>query len=170
MRKRLKVSASRSALRFALFGISAAMLSGCSDSRRLEDPFGNPFQASSRTDRSPTATVRYSSPDVYQPRDRAPENSDAITSQPLAAPPAPGASYRAPQAANGPGYGTPARQSPTLVSPRVSAPASTGAIGNGARSGAVGGGTAEGGTPMVVAQGESVETIALRLACRRPPC
>ena len=71
----LPLVSSRSALRLALLAATALTLTGCADSSRLADPFGNPFGSSEQVDRSPTGSV----PPPVRKQER-------IIGQPLAAP------------------------------------------------------------------------------------
>lgn len=126
------------ALRLAAAAGFAALLAGCADSERLADPFSNPFHTARNVDNTSTASIPTSS----------------VQSRPLPAP----SNYRAvgaPSAA----YAAPSHQSPSLGAAPQPANDMTSSLGRGQN---VAGWTAEGGTPVVVAQGETVEVIARR--------
>lgn len=123
---------SRSALRFALLAATGLTLTGCADSSRLADPFGNPFGSSEQVvDRSPTGSV----PPPVRKQER-------IVGQPLSAPQQT-ASFApsAPPAASAPASSAPSE-------PRAGASFSNW--------------TSQGGTPIVMAQGESVKVLSDR--------
>jgi len=155
MRKvRLWGAKSPTVIRLLLAGAGASVLAGCADSTRFSDPgdpLGNPFRtSSSRVDRSPTASVN-------PPPMRAPASAP-IQSRSLAAP-QPQANYS--------NYGVPANPSPKLasaqpVSPRGDITASTGRTAQG-----MAGWSANGGTPVVVANGETLDTISNRYGVPR---
>jgi murein DD-endopeptidase MepM/ murein hydrolase activator NlpD len=151
-------------VRLAVIGVATMMLGGCADTGRGGDPFASPFQSTAGLDRSPTGST-VSPPqqqasnffaDAFKPFDDhpAPPPAASVSSAPPRAPrpapidsqplTAPSASIPAPSVAYRPGV--------------PAAPAT--ALHN--VPGGVGGWSAEGGTPVVVAQGESAETIAQR--------
>ncbi len=150
--------------RVVLAGFVAGLLSGCSsEASRLSDPFSNPFQGSSRyqTDQQPTSTIS-----------RRSRSSGKIVAEPL--PPLSsgqsssqssvqqrwmqGTQSRVPAA---PTYGTQATSSPRIS--YSTAPAQhvdvTGTVN---RVTDYGHWSGQGGTPIVVAQGETVDILARR--------
>jgi murein DD-endopeptidase MepM/ murein hydrolase activator NlpD len=137
-------SGSRLVLRIALAGGLAGLLAGCADSQRLSDPFSNPFQPSARAvDPTPTASYNYNN---------AP--AGAVQSRPLPAP----SDLRSTNVPS-PAYSAPVHPSPSLASAQPPATDMTSSV---ARGQSVAGWTAEGGTPVVVANGETIELIAKR--------
>ncbi len=128
----------RNAVRVALTGLVGIWLSGCSaDSTRLSDTFNSPFT-------NPFATAAN---DTGAP-------SSSVASAPLA-PTAPRADYAAA-----------AHPSPVAVAALApAAPTTTGRIktpGNPGVTGSVNGWSAVGGSPIVVADGESLDSLSRR--------
>lgn len=115
-------------------GIAAALLAGCSNSERLRDPFGSPFQTSAMSpDLAPTSSIAPSSA-AGEVVDAAPVSP--VQSRPLS-PPAVSAAAPSPQE---PRIAvTPTRPAQHLA-----------------------GWSAEGGTPISVAQGENAAILATR--------
>ena len=140
---------SRKAGLLVTVALCGATLAGCAESSRLSDPFGNPFEASSRyADKSPTASTprpSYNSPSASSPTYSAPLGR--VQSRPLSAP---GASAS---------YSAPAMASPRLASAPSAAPIATGGI---IRSSGPGGWTGQGGPQVTVGQGESAKILADR--------
>jgi hypothetical protein len=142
---------SRKAGLLVTVALCGATLAGCAESSRLSDPFGNPFEASSRyADRSadglhaarpPTIRPRLNSPTYSAPLGR-------VQSRPLSGARRLGFLLRARGMA-----------SPRLASAAASAPVSTGGI---IRSSGPGGWTGQGGPQVTVGQGESAEILADR--------
>jgi murein DD-endopeptidase MepM/ murein hydrolase activator NlpD len=134
MSKSTASNISRFATRMALTGIVGVWLAGCSsDATRLSDPFTNPFASASNDDAAPTPKVAVS---------------------PLAS--------NAP--ANG-AYSTPAHRSPIAVSALSPAPATTGTIKPTTTqpiTGFGGGWSVAGGSPIVVADGDTVDSLSQR--------
>lgn len=87
MGKAQSVFGSHQALRFALAGCLAALLAGCADSERLNDPFSNPFQTAS-VDRTPTGSLAAPTRPVHAAPLAAP-TQPATYAQPTAYAPAP---------------------------------------------------------------------------------
>jgi len=140
-------------IRLLLAGVGASMLAGCADSSRFGDsgdPLGNPFRTSSRVDHTPTAS--YNPPPMRAPA------SAPIQSRSLAAPQA---------QANYSNYAVPAHPSPKLASAQPISPRTdiTSSTSHSAQS--LSGWSANGGTPVVVANGETVETISNRYGVPR---
>jgi murein DD-endopeptidase MepM/ murein hydrolase activator NlpD len=134
------------ALRFILAGFGLSLLAGCADSGRFGgdggDAFSNPFKTSSYVDRNATGTANSSS---YP-------NSGQIQSHALASP-GPVASYSAP-----------AHPSPQLAAAQSPSHSDmTGSVGHTGMAGW----SAMGGTPVVVANGETADTIANRYGIPR---
>jgi murein DD-endopeptidase MepM/ murein hydrolase activator NlpD len=167
----------------ALIGVATILLGGCSETGSFGNTFGTPIASTGpKLDRTPTGTVAtsYAEPQSqvpnffadafkpfgdkqaavspvnppYSPRPapqaaiERPVPPAPISSAPLA-PPTP---ISAPASANA--------ASAVSAPPAASAPRPTYALRSNPNS--VGGWSAEGGTPVTVAQGESVETIAQR--------
>jgi murein DD-endopeptidase MepM/ murein hydrolase activator NlpD len=146
MRNVFTSSKQRLVVRLVLVGLGAGLLAGCADSGRFgDDPLGNPFQTSARTDRNPTGSVDHT------PRSSAPA---PIQTHPLAAQ-EPIASYTAP-----------AHPSPKLAAATPPHTDLTGSVSQGQGQAGTGW-SAIGGTPMVVAQGETADTIARRYGIPR---
>lgn len=133
----------RSILRFALLAATALALTGCADSSRFGDPLGNPF-GGQQVDRSPTGSV---------PAPRRMAANDRIVGQPLEAPRSSGSSF---------GYQP--QQSSAGSAPVAAAPQSDAPPAGPSRGPAISSSnwTSQGGTPIVMAQGESVNTLADR--------
>ncbi len=166
-------------VRLAMAGVAAMLLGGCADASRMGDPFADPFKSSSaQFDRTPTGTVNQPQVATNQAPGFDPGSFFSDAFKPFDAPSAPPPAAHAP-ASNPPLYSAPrpiAVQSQPLATPSYSAPAAAApaspvfkpaapvASASIMRSapGAVGGWSAEGGVPVVVAQGESAETIATR--------
>jgi murein DD-endopeptidase MepM/ murein hydrolase activator NlpD len=134
-------------VRLVLAGFGLSLLAGCADSGRFGaddgDAFGNPFKTSSRVDRNATGSVG--------PGPSA-GSGGPIQSRPLSSP-GPVASYSAP-----------AHQSPRLAAAQAPAPSEmTGSVSHGGMAGW----SAQGGTPVVVANGETADTIANRYGIPR---
>ncbi len=153
MSKVLTSPRGRVVFRLVLAGFGASLLAGCADSGRFGgddgDAFSNPFKTSSRVDRNATGTTNpapYSSP--------GPSNSGPVQSRPLSSPgPGPAANYSAP-----------AHESPRLAqSQGPSHSDMTGSVGRNSMAGW----SATGGTPVVVANGETADTIANRYGIPR---
>ena len=140
----------RSTLRLALAGMTAALLAGCADSSRfIGDPLGNPFKSASNAPAPPANVDReMSALPTYRPMHTA-----AIQSQPLA-PPSDVPAHRVAS------YETSAHESPRLASnynpPRTERTASIPApSGHGSWS-------ASGGMPVIAANGETAKVLAER--------
>jgi len=145
MSKVIEGSKGRVVIRLALAGLGAGLLAGCADSGRFgssDDPFANPYKTSSRVDHGSTGTVNPV------------PSGGPIQSRPLASP--------GPAANN---YSAPAHQSPQLASAQAAPHTdTTGSVGH---AGGMAGWSATGGTPIVVATGETAETIATRYGIPR---
>ena len=150
----------RAAMRLALAGVVAALLSGCSsDASRLSNPFGNPFAES--VDPLPTRSIAGAAALSAGPKLA---RLSPVTSNPLA-----GLQSRAALPAVSMSPALAYNQPPAISSARVlRAPQGgghdvTGSISprRPAKSGA-GGWSADGGTPIVAAQGESAAMLARR--------
>jgi murein DD-endopeptidase MepM/ murein hydrolase activator NlpD len=129
-----------------LAGFGASLLAGCADSGRFggddSDAFSNPFKTSSRVDRNATGTTNPGPA----------SNSGPIQSRPLSSP-GPVANYSAP-----------AHESQRLAqSQGPSHSDMTGSVGRNSMAGW----SAMGGTPVVVANGETADTIANRYGIPR---
>lgn len=137
------VFGTRRVVRFALAGMTAALLAGCADSRAyLGDPLGNPFKSAS-TDQTPTGSYN---PDMAPPAPYHPRSK--IVSKPLAPPPHNVALYAAP-----------AHQSPRLASNYVAPHTDrTASIVTGGQ----GGWSASGGMPIIAATGETAVVLGER--------
>jgi murein DD-endopeptidase MepM/ murein hydrolase activator NlpD len=166
-------------VRLAMAGVAAMLLGGCADASRMGDPFADPFKSSSaQFDRTPTGTVNQPQMATNQAPGFDPGSFFSDAFRPFDAPSAPPPADRAPPS-DRPRYSAPrpiAVQSQPLAAPSFSAPAvaapaspvfkpaapiSSASIVRSAPS-AVGGWSSEGGVPVVVAQGESAESIATR--------
>ncbi|GAC1560895.1 MAG: hypothetical protein NVS2B5_24950 [Beijerinckiaceae bacterium] len=134
---------SRTVRAIALAGAAVALLGGCaSDSTRLSDPFGNPFQTASRdVDHAPTGAV---------PEDM-PARSAGVYSAPIQSSALPPPASPAPQ-----GFGMAPRPSAPQPMPQ---PQRAAEAPHGATSGNW---TAQGGTPVVVGYGETASMLAGR--------
>lgn len=158
----VNVSKSRSAIRFALAGLTAALLAGCSAGMtRSGDPFANPFQQSARfsgSDRTATGSVART--------EAAPVSR--VISRPLDAP----VSAR-PLAPVRPTYGKTALAVPSHPSPAMrsasashrgfdSAPTSRIERGDRTASTSHGVWNAEGGTSITVRPGDTARVLATR--------
>jgi murein DD-endopeptidase MepM/ murein hydrolase activator NlpD len=127
------------------------MLAGCADSGRFGDggdALSNPFQTSARVDRNTTGSVDPS---------RSPNYGGPIQSRPLSSP-GPVSSYSAP-----------AHPSPQLAAAQSPSHSDmTGSVGRNSMAGnGMAGWSATGGTPVVVANGETADTIANRYGIPR---
>ena len=164
-------------VRLAMAGVAAMLLGGCADASRMGDPFADPFKsASAQLDRTPTGTVNQPQVATNQASGFDPGSFFSEAFKPFDAPSAAPPAARAP-VAGAPRYSAPkpiAVQSQPLAAPSFpavaapaspvfapAAPVSSASIVRSAPS-AVGGWTSEGGVPVVVAQGESAESIATR--------
>ncbi|WP_374547567.1 peptidoglycan DD-metalloendopeptidase family protein, partial [Rhodoblastus sp.] len=178
-----RVKTSGGTFRVALIGVATIMLGGCSETGQFGNTFGTPVASSSpRVDRTPTGSVAQaqSSPTDQvsgffkeafrpfgdQPASPPPAARPAYAARPAApapldrpVPPAPIASAPLAPPAAAPRYAQPAPFAPAPVAQTV-APKPTYALRSAPN--AVGGWTSEGGTPVVVAQGETAETVAQR--------
>jgi LysM repeat protein len=135
----------RIVIRLVLAGLGASLLAGCADSGRFGDGdvFGNPFKTSSNVDRNTTGSVNPGPSSNY---------GGPIQSRPLSSP-GPVSSYSAP-----------AHPSPQLASSQTPGRSDmTGSVGHGGMAGW----SATGGTPIVVATGETADTIATRYGIPR---
>ncbi len=165
-------------MRLLLAGVAALALSGCADSSRLDDPFGNPFHGSKRYDRTPTGTVnapekkdffsetfktfddgasRPDAPPRYQSRP-APvsmNRADPIPPAPIVSSPISSTPLSAPRVSSRPAVSAPVQAA--ISTPRV-APVATPRV----AAARVGGWSIDGGAPVVVAQGETAGMIANR--------
>jgi murein DD-endopeptidase MepM/ murein hydrolase activator NlpD len=151
-------------VRLAVIGMATMMLGGCADTGLGGDPFASPFKSTAGLDRNPTGSTVSPPPqqqasnffaEAFKPFDDhpAPPPVAPVSSAPPRAPrPAPIDSQ--PLAAPSASLSAPAAYRPSI--PAAPASALHGVPGG------VGGWSAEGGTPVVVAQGESAETIAQR--------
>ena len=150
----------RVAMRLALAGVVAALLSGCSsDASRLSNPFGNPF--AENVDTLPTRSIPAAGAARAGPKLA---KISPVTSNPLA-----GLQSRAalPAASMSPALAY--NQPPAISSPRVVRASHgtgddvTGSIPprHAGKSGSAGW-SADGGTPIVAAQGESAAMLARR--------
>lgn len=129
-------------VKFALAGMTAALLAGCADSRNIfGDPLGNPFK-SAGTDATPTGSIDGAAPPPVHRR----VHTASVDSEPLAAP-GPGAAYDAPVHAS-------PRLSPTYQPPKTERTAS---IVRGK-----GGWSVAGGMAVIAASGESAKVLADR--------
>jgi len=140
-------------IRLLLAGVGASVLAGCADSSRFGDagdPLGNPFKTSSRVDRTPTAS--YNPPPMRAPA------SAPIQSRSLAAPQ---------QQADYSNYAVPAHPSPKLASAQPLSPHTDITSSTNHPAQAIAGWSANGGTPVIVANGESVDTISSRYGVPR---
>jgi len=148
MSKMLTSPRGRVVFRLVLAGFGASLLAGCAESGRFGgsddgDALGNPFKtSSSRVDRGATGTTN---PAPYS-------NSGSIQSRPLAS------------AGSSANYSAPAHRSPQLAqSEGASHSDMTGSVGRNSMAGW----SATGGTPVVVANGETADTIANRYGIPR---
>jgi murein DD-endopeptidase MepM/ murein hydrolase activator NlpD len=146
-------------LRLVIAGLGASLLTGCADSGRFGesgDPLGNPFKTSSRVDRNATGSIESAPPMA---------SSGPIQSRPLSSPVSSPMSSPVPQrpVAN---YSAPAHPSPQFASTTAAGHyETTGSVGRPAQG--VAGWSANGGTPIVVANGETADTIASRYGIPR---
>jgi murein DD-endopeptidase MepM/ murein hydrolase activator NlpD len=132
----------RHIVRFALAGMTAALLAGCADtSTYLGDPLSNPFKSSS-TDPTPTGST---DPNMSVPP--ASSRHRAVVSRPLPAP------------QNVATYSAPTHPAPALdggyVAPHTDRTASIGGHGQG-------GWSLSGGMPIIAGSGESARVLADR--------
>ena len=160
----------------ALIGVATILLGGCSETGSFGNTFGTPFSSTApRLDQTPTGTVAssYAAPqsqvsnffaDAFKPFG---DNQGAV--QPVSPRPAPQTAIdrpvppapisSAPLAPAAP-VSAPPKATATSVPPAPQAPRPTYSLRSNPN--ATGGWSAEGGTPVTVAQGETVETIAQR--------
>lgn len=130
-------------VKFALAGMTAALVAGCADSRNIfGDPLGNPFK-SAGMDATPTGSIDGS--ELAPPRRRT--HTASVESEALAAPSGPGAAYDAPVHAS-------PRLSPDYQPPKTERTAS---IVRGK-----GGWSVSGGMAVIAASGESAKILADR--------
>jgi murein DD-endopeptidase MepM/ murein hydrolase activator NlpD len=134
----------RVVIRLVLAGFGASLLAGCADSGRFgdDDAFGNPFKTSAHVDRNATGSINQGPSANY---------GGPVQSRPLASP-GPVSSYSAP-----------AHPSPQLAASQSPSHADmTGSVRTG-----MAGWSATGGTPVVVANGETADTVATRYGIPR---
>ena len=139
----------RSVIRLAFAGMTAALLAGCADSSRfVGDPLGNPFHSASN-DLPPPSTGQ----DMAPPPPYRPARTASVRSQPLAPP----SDMPARAVAS---YETPAHASPRLAS-NYKAPQTERTASIPAPSGH-GSWSAQGGMAIVAANGETAGVLAQR--------
>jgi murein DD-endopeptidase MepM/ murein hydrolase activator NlpD len=156
-------------VQLALAGVAAMMLGGCAETAQLTDPLSNSFKTATRVDTTPTASMAAPQAPNLDPSNFFAEAFKPFGDAPVAAPAQP---VRPPRVAAipAPSAAPFAVQSAPLAPPSIAAaPIPSASIPSSApvsiaRSapGSVGGWTSAGGVPVVVAQGETAESIATR--------
>jgi murein DD-endopeptidase MepM/ murein hydrolase activator NlpD len=166
-----RVKSSGGAIRVALIGVATIMLGGCSETGQFGNTFGNPFNSASlpHIDKTPTGSIAQANPspaapftdffkEAFKPFDDKPAQPQPARA-PYASRPAAPAPYAA--APSAPISSAPLAP-PVASAPQLSAPAVKPTYALKSAPNAIGGWTSEGGTPVVLAQGETVDMVAQR--------